>query len=59
MRHQVKRWAGIQAGWVPAYGGRPRTRKQAELFARLCNALNGDRFTYKVKTLPIELPFFV
>ena len=59
MRSQVQRWAGIQAGWVPAYGGRPRTRKQAELFARLCYVLDGDRFTYKVKTLPVELPSFV
>ena len=59
MRSQVQRWAGIQAGWVPAYGGRPRTRKQAELFARLCNVLDGDRFPYKVKTLPVELPSFL
>jgi len=59
MRHQVKRWAGIQAGWVPAYGGRPRTRQQAELFARLCRAVDGNRYTYKVKTLPVELPSFV
>lgn len=59
MRSQTVRWSGIKSGWVPAYGGRPRTRQQAELFARLCRAVDGDRFTYKVITLPLELPSFV
>jgi len=60
VRHQVTRWGGIQAGWVvPAYGGRPRTRQQAERFARLCRAVDGDRYTFKVITLPLELPSFV
>ena len=59
MRSQTVRWSGIKSGWVPAYGGRPRTRQQAELFARLCRAVDGDRYTFKVITLPLELPSFL
>ena len=59
MRHLVTRYAGISSGWVPAYGSRPRTKQQAELFARLCRAVNGDRFCYRVETLSIELPSFL
>lgn len=64
MRHQVARWAGIKSaggnGWVvPTYGGRPRTKEQAESFIRACRAVDGDRYTFKVITLPLELPSFV
>ena len=59
MRHQVARWQGISSGWVPSHGGRPRTRQQAEQFARLCRAVDGDRYLFKVVTLPLELPSFV
>ena len=46
MRHVVQRWAGIEAGYItPAYCSRPRTKQQAELFARVCRAVNGNRWT--------------
>lgn len=59
MRFRVMRYAGIKAGYVPAYGSRPMTKKSAELFLRACNAVNGDLYLYKVKRLPIELPSFI
>ena len=59
MRHLVTRYAGISSGWVPAHGSRPRTKQQAELFARLCRAVYGDRFCYRVETLSPELPSFL
>ena len=60
MRHVVQRWTGIETGWViPAYCARPRTKQQAELFARVCRAVNGNRWTYRVAALPPELPSFL
>lgn len=59
MRHLVTRYAGTQFGWVPAHGARPRTRQQAEAFLRLCRAVNGDRFFYRVAVLEPELPSFL
>ena len=59
MRFRVMRYAGIKAGYVPAYGSRPMTKKAAELFLRACKAVNGDLYLYKVQRLPIELPHFI
>jgi len=59
MRHLVTRWHGITSGWQPAHGSRPRTRQQAENFARLCRAVNGDLYCYRVEVLPLELPSFL
>ena len=60
MRYVVQRWAGIKAGYItPAYCSRPRTKQQAELFARVCRAVNGNRWTYRVAALPPELPDFL
>ncbi len=59
MRHLVTRYAGIQSGWIPAFNTRPRTKQQAELFARACRAVNGDRFCYRIEALAPELPSFL
>tara|TARA_R100001086_G_scaffold209777_1_gene125591 strand:+ start:1658 stop:1822 length:165 start_codon:yes stop_codon:yes gene_type:complete len=53
------RYAGIKAGYVPAYGSRPMTKKGAELFLRACKAVNGDLYCFRVERLPIELPYFI
>ena len=55
-RHLVTRYAGIRsAGFLPT--DHACTKQQAELFARLCRAVNGDRFCYRVETLSRTLPF--
>lgn len=60
MRYVVQRWAGIDTGWItPAYCARPKQKQQAELFARTCRAINGQRWTYRVAALPPELPSFL
>ena len=52
MRHQVKTWRGISAGWVTV--GRPKTKEEALLLCAFVNRVQNN-YSHKVDVLPVEL----